>query len=104
MSIPERDELVYVRSRQYLVDDVSPAGEGHAPELGDTLVRLHCVEDDALGEPLEVLWEREVDARRLGRAAWEEVGRRGEPERLQQARRRGKRVFCKRWRWRWRWR
>ena len=77
MSIPERDELVYVRSRQYLVDDVSPAGEGHAPELGDTLVRLHCVEDDALGEPLEVLWEREVDARRLGRAAWEEVGRRG---------------------------
>ncbi len=77
MSIPERDELVFVRSRQYLVDDVLAAPEGHAPGRGDTLVRMHCVEDDALGEPLEVLWEREVDARRLGRAAWEEVGRRG---------------------------
>jgi ERCC4-related helicase len=77
MNIPERDELVFVRSRQYLVDEVVQAEEGHAPGLGDTLVRLHCVEDDALGEPLEVLWEREVDARRLGRAAWEEVGRRG---------------------------
>jgi hypothetical protein len=77
MNIPERDELVFVRSRQYLVDEVIPPVEGHATGLGDTLVRLHCVEDDALGEPLEVLWEREVDARRLGRAAWDELGRRG---------------------------
>ena len=41
------------------------------------LVRLSCVEDDALGEPLEVLWDTEVDARVVGGANWEAIASRG---------------------------
>jgi hypothetical protein len=38
---------------------------------------LHCIEDDAQGEPLEVLWEREVDARLLGASSCSAVAQRG---------------------------
>jgi len=58
---PKPGEIVAVRSRRYLVEGVDPA-----PTAGDqTLVRLSCLEDDAEGEPLEVLWEAEVEARRI---------------------------------------
>jgi SNF2 family DNA or RNA helicase len=67
----ETGQIVHVRSRQYLVEEVKPF-EGH-----DTLVRLSCLEDDALGEKLEVLWEREVDARSLGINTWEAITQRG---------------------------
>jgi hypothetical protein len=41
------------------------------PAPGDqTLVRLSCLEDDAEGEELEVLWEKEPDARRVTDADW----------------------------------
>lgn len=35
-----------------------------------TLVRLSCLEDDAEGEELDVLWEKEVDAQRINSADW----------------------------------
>ncbi len=55
---PARGRVVRARSRRWLVDHVTPA-----PRPGDaTLVRLHCLDDDAQGEPLEILWEHEVDA------------------------------------------
>ena len=66
-------QLVRVRSRQYLVEDVTPP-----PAPGDdTLVRLSCLADDAQGEALEVLWEREVDARILGATLWDVIAKRG---------------------------
>lgn len=69
----EPGAIVRVRSRQYLVGDVvRPADPSHA-----TLVRLSCLEDDAQGDALEVLWEHELDARILGRSTWEQVARRG---------------------------
>ncbi len=71
---PAKDQLVRVRSRQYLVDEVVPPS---AESAADTLVRLHCVEDDALGDPLEVLWEREVDASVIGASTWSDVAQRG---------------------------
>ena len=56
-------QIVRVRSRKYLVEGVVPP-----PEPTDSpLVRLSCVEDDALGEPLEVLWDKEIDAQAIGR-------------------------------------
>ncbi len=66
-------QIVRVRSRQYLVEDVvsRPATEE------DTLVHLSCLEDDALGEQLEVLWEREVDAKVIGETSWECIVNRG---------------------------
>lgn len=64
---PVPGEIVRVRSRRYLVEAVDPP----EPGTGDqTLVRLSCLEDDAEGEPLEVLWEKEIDARRLNEADW----------------------------------
>jgi SNF2 family DNA or RNA helicase len=41
----------------------------------DTLVRLSCLEDDAEGEELEVLWEREIDAQRIDEADWSKLSK-----------------------------
>jgi hypothetical protein len=71
MSVIEAGQIVRVRSRQYLVEEVIP------PTVGDTQVRLACLEDDAQGEPLEVFWEREVDAQILDVSSWQSVTRRG---------------------------
>jgi len=65
--------IVRVRSRQYLVEDVVVPHDA----TEDTLVRLACLDDDAQGQILEVLWEREVDARVIGTSTWEAVARRG---------------------------
>lgn len=63
---PAPGEIVRVRSRRYLVEAVESAT---APE-DQSLVRLACLEDDAEGEELEVLWEKEVDAQRISTADW----------------------------------
>lgn len=66
-------QIVRVRSRQYLVEDVVPKPSSEE----DTLVSLSCLEDDALGESLSVLWEREIDAKVLGATSWESIAHRG---------------------------
>lgn len=58
---PRQGNIVHVRRRHYLVHDVV---RGDRPEDA-TLVRMHCIEDDAPGAPLEVLWELELDPRIL---------------------------------------
>lgn len=73
MMLVDAGKIVRVRSRQYLVEDVVTK-----PSLNeDTLVRLSCLEDDALGEQLEILWEREVDAKVIGKTSWESIVNRG---------------------------
>ena len=69
--IPGTGELVRVRSRQFLVETVT------VPEdpAQQTLVTLSCVDDDAQGERLQVLWEREPDAKVLDSASWDAVKR-----------------------------
>ena len=69
----EPGQIVRVRSRQYLVEEVVPPPQ----PADDTLVRLSCLDDDAQGEPLEVLWESEVDAQVTPEADWQRVARRG---------------------------
>jgi ERCC4-related helicase len=69
--LPAPGEIVRVRSRRYLVEEVVPP-----PQPGDqTLVRLSCLEDDAEGEALEVLWENELDAKRMNEADWSKLAR-----------------------------
>lgn len=58
MIIPEIGQIVHVRSRQYLVEAVRDRDSS----MGDTIVSLSCLEDDAQGQPLQVFWEREMDA------------------------------------------
>lgn len=70
---PEVGGLVRVRSRQYLVEDVVPP-----PNPTDqTLVRLSCLDDDAQGVHLEVLWEKEVDAAVASEPTWHHAAERG---------------------------
>ena len=70
---PTPGSIVYCRSRRYLVEDVVPRND-----VGeDTLVRLACLDDDAQGQPLEVLWEREIDARPLSATSWQSVVAKG---------------------------
>jgi superfamily II DNA or RNA helicase len=58
MTAPETGAFVRVRQRRWLVERSAPY---------DTLteVDLACVEDDAVGESLSVIWEAEPDARVL---------------------------------------
>jgi hypothetical protein len=72
-TIPDVGQIVGVRQRLYLVDQVvAPTSPNDS-----TLVQLSCVDDDAQGQPLEVLWERELDARVLSGEAWEAIANRG---------------------------
>jgi superfamily II DNA/RNA helicase len=69
-SLLKPGQVVHVRARQYLVEEVSQEGE-------DARLRLACLDDDAQGEPLSVLWGCEVDARIVGDAPWDRVAHRG---------------------------
>ncbi len=71
--LPEAGQIVRVRSRQYLVEEVV-----EPPQAGqDTLVRLSCLEDDAQGTEIQVLWEREVDCQVRSESSWKEIAKRG---------------------------
>ena len=66
-AVPEIGQIVAVRQRLYLVDHVIPA-----PNPSDSLlVRLSCVDDDAQGQPLDVLWDHELDAEIRSGEAWD---------------------------------
>ena len=70
---PEPGRIAFVRQRRYLVEGVTPpstAGEA-------SLVNLSCLDDDAQGEPLTVLWEHELDARVLKDDGWSSVADKG---------------------------
>jgi len=75
--LPERapgiGELVFVRSRRWLVEDVVP----DPSEGGSPLVRLACAEDDSQGEKLDVFWKHEPDRRLLEAEAWGDLAARG---------------------------
>ena len=66
-------QVVRVRSRQYLVDEVRRPQQ----PTQQTVVSLSCLDDDAQGQPLEVLWETELDAEVLAPHDWRSVASRG---------------------------
>lgn len=71
--IPQPGQIARVRQRTYLVEDVVKAKRA----ADSTLVRLSCVDDDNQGQPLEVLWEKELDPTILSGEAWEAVAKKG---------------------------
>ncbi len=72
-NIPSTGDIVTVRQRTYLVEDVvPPASATHA-----TLCKLSCVDDDAQGRELDLLWEHELDRKIIGSENWERLGSRG---------------------------
>ena len=70
---PEPGRIALVRQRRYLVENVTPPP---APDEA-MLVDLSCLDDDAQGEPLSVLWEHEIDARILEDDGWSAVADKG---------------------------
>jgi hypothetical protein len=71
--LPEPGELVQVRSRRWLVEEVvsAPAADQSA------LIRLACADDDAQGQALDVFWSHEPDRLILHEEAWKDLGSRG---------------------------
>lgn len=70
---PEEGELVQVRSRRWLVEEVIPSSvPGQSP-----VVRLACADDDAQGQSLEVYWNYEIDRRILKDEGWADLAAKG---------------------------
>ena len=69
---PEIGELVQVRSRRWLVEDVIDSAPGES-----AVVELACAEDDAQGEALTVFWDYEIDRRILDEEGWADLAARG---------------------------
>jgi hypothetical protein len=60
-SSPESSQLVIIRKRPFVVTEIIPStpGVGSAGVSASHLVKLSSVEDDGLGEELQVIWEIE---------------------------------------------
>jgi len=52
------------------VDETAPSAFGDC-------VRLSCVDDDAQGDVLEVVWQAELDAQILDFEGWSQIGAKG---------------------------
>lgn len=76
-ALPERaprlGELVHVRSRTWLVEEVV-----EPPTPGDSaLVRLACADDDNQGQTLEVFWDYEADRLIVEDEGWRRLASKG---------------------------
>jgi len=69
-TLPCPGQVVKCRTRAWLVDEVDASPHG-------TKVALSCLEDDAQGEELEVIWELELDTCIVDREAWKSIGCKG---------------------------
>ena len=69
---PRIGEMVRVRTRRWLVEDVTEAANEGSPR-----VRLACADDDAQGQEMEVFWRYELDRAILNDEPWSDLGERG---------------------------
>lgn len=72
-SLPAPGQIARIRQRTYLVEEIVKPKR----VADSTLVRLSCVDDDNQGQPLDVLWEKELDPQILTAEAWETVAKKG---------------------------
>jgi superfamily II DNA or RNA helicase len=77
--LPEPGELVQVRSRRWLVEEVvAPPDPGQS-----ALVRLACADDDAQGQALDIFWNHEPDRLILEEEGWKNLASHGfDPPRM----------------------
>lgn len=59
--VPEQGQLVRLRQRFWLVQDVVEHAPPRSGERVTYHVHLECLDDDQIGQPLDVIWEHEVD-------------------------------------------
>ena len=83
LSTPEPGQLVEVRRRQWVVADLqtSPASNGHFS--AQNLVTLSSIDEDSLGEQIEVIWEIEPGAHIIERAGLPSITGQDDTERLE---------------------
>jgi superfamily II DNA or RNA helicase len=83
MSPPEAGQLVEVRRRQWVVADMqtSPAGNGHSPP--QHFVTLSSIDEDSLGEQIEVVWEIEPGAHIIEKAGLPTISGRDDTQTLE---------------------
>ena len=86
-NIPEQGQIVKVRQRRYVVADVQASSLPPDPlyqsvDGGQNLVTLSSIEDDGLGETLQVIWELEPGVSIDDRVGLPEVKGFDPPERL----------------------
>ena len=67
---PSPGDVVRIRTRTYLVEDVQGCAGGHT-------IRGACLDDDAQGQTLHAIWELELDTEILDEDAWKSIGQRG---------------------------
>jgi SNF2 family DNA or RNA helicase len=75
VTVPELGQLVQVRSRRWVVNEVKPSAllakaMQLPPIRTQNLITLASVEDDGFGEELQVVWEVEPGARVMEKAAF----------------------------------
>jgi superfamily II DNA or RNA helicase len=71
--LPKIGEMVLVRSRRWLVEEVVEAKlEGNSP-----IVRLACADDDAQGQTLDVFWDYEIDRQIVVEEGWKDLAAKG---------------------------
>ncbi|HKV40897.1 MAG TPA: SNF2-related protein [Blastocatellia bacterium] len=76
-SPPRPGDVVRARTRTYLVEEAAPS-KGYG-----TVVRLACLDDDAQGQELTVIWELELDTEIIGADSWKSIGNKGfDPPRM----------------------
>lgn len=83
MSPPEAGQLVEVRRRQWVVADTqtSPASNGHSSP--QNFVTLSSIDEDSLGEQIEVVWEIEPGAHIIERAGLPSITGRDDTQTLE---------------------
>src|SRR5437660_4457040 len=86
-SPPEQGQLVSVRQRQWVVSEVAKSTLPESPLYAvngqrQHLVSLSSVEDDGLGEELQVIWELEPGAKAIERSPLPEPTGFDPPDRL----------------------
>lgn len=79
---PAPGQLVSVRNRRFVVTAIAGSSTHEERAEVQNLVTLSSVEDDALGEELQVVWELEPGAAVLERASMPELSGFDEPARL----------------------
>lgn len=67
-AIPEPGQLVEVRRRQWVVTDVSSGALPQAGNGSQHLVGLSSLDEDAMGEEIQVVWQMEAGAQVLEKA------------------------------------
>ncbi len=71
--LPEVGDLVHVRSRRWLVEEVvRPETPRQSP-----IARLVCADDDAQGQSLDVFWKYELDGQILEEEGWQDLAAKG---------------------------